>query len=504
MTLEHLQDLVGDAFVFPRSIRTYDGETFAFAKHRMQSYLIIAFDPQLPALHHAKFSGEVQDIDTNTAIKWCYPQRQNAAKLRALFPFTAPQVLGLKKSFGAGDRLGLAAPAHIRAARNCDEAGIALLLAQQSIGEMERTARTPDMVLDAATWGAFQEGYEIPWGADADHLKTEEDVRKMADAGFTFFAIDSSEYVDDKVNEYSAEELDQCVRDLPDGEALAKIYITNNVNLHYSGAEPVEIDLSRIQAQRAIVKYSRAVSHTVKLAQLLNELKGEGNFGLEMSVDKTKSPTSVAEHYFIARELEKRDVRMTSLAIRFVGEFQKGVDYIGDLREFESRLKKHLTIAKAFGPYKISVHSGSDKFSIYPILGKVCGELLHVKTAGTWYLQALRTVARYDAKLSRELCEFAAALFAEERANYHISENLNDLPNYKNCDDDQLEKLFESNALRQMLHLTYGPVLTAKTENGAWRFRARLYELLQKHEDAHHAMVEEYSSKHFKALGWCK
>jgi hypothetical protein len=223
-----------------------------------------------------------------------------------------------------------------------------------------------------------------------------------------------------------------------------------------------------------------------------------------MSVDETESPTTVAEHYFVANELKRRGVNVQSLAIRFIGEFQKGIDYIGDLGEFESELKKHVAIARAMGPYKISVHSGSDKYSAYPIIGKVCGDLVHVKTAGTWYLEAIRTAARVDVPLFREICEFSKSRFMTDRATYHVAENLDDLPEIENCADSDLENLFDNNTFRQMLHVTFGSVLTDKTENGAWHFRSRLYEMWQKHEDVHLEIIEEYSRKHLEALGWCR
>src|SRR5690606_14257498 len=129
-------------------------------------------------------------------------------------------------------------------------------------------------------WGSFQEGYEIPWGADADHLKTEDDIRLMVNAGFTFFTIDPSEHVDDKANEYSAEELQREFAALEDGEELAARYADKSFQV-----EEYSVSISREELLRAAVKYSRAVTHTVKLAQLLDELKGAGNFDLEMSVD---------------------------------------------------------------------------------------------------------------------------------------------------------------------------------------------------------------------------
>jgi hypothetical protein len=504
MTPEQIQEHIGSAKLYPDSVQAAGTETFAFVKDGAQHYLLIFFDPQQPSLHRDNFSGEIQDLHTELAVKWCLPSYANAAKLRALFPWTAPQTIGLKKSFGAGDRLGLAAAAHIRAARSCDEDGIALILAQQSIREMTRTQRTPADVLDAATWGAFRENYRQPWGADADHLKTEDDIRNMAAAGFTFFTIDPSENVDDNVQEYSAEELAAQFAALENNETLLTRYAAQKFEVPGENGTPLFVEFSRETLMRAAVKYARAVDHTVRLAGVLDEVKGSGNYELEMSVDETETPTSVAEHYFLARELRDRGVQVDSLAIRFVGEFQKGIDYIGDLDEFEARLKEHVLIARQFGPYKISVHSGSDKYSAYPILGRVCGELIHVKTAGTWYLEALRTAARCDIPLFREICDFAAGRFMTDRATYHVAKNLDDLPDYKSMSDAELESLFDNNTFRQMLHVTFGSVLTDKKENGGWHFRARVFSMLNQHEDEHLKIIEEYSAKHLHTLGWCQ
>src|SRR4029078_8952905 len=109
------------------------------------------------------------------------------------------------------------------------------------------------------------------------------------------------------------------------------------------------------------------------------------------------------------------------VAPRFIGQFEKGIDYKGDLKAFEASLRQHLAIAKYCGPYKISVHSGSYKFSLYPVLGRVCGDLLHVKTAGTSYLEALRVVVRTDPALFGEIAASSHGRFATDRATYHIS-----------------------------------------------------------------------------------
>ena len=92
-------------------------------------------------------------------------------------------------------------------------------------------------------------------------------------------------------------------------------------------------------------------------------------------------------------------MKLVSLAPRFIGEFEKGVDYKGDLKAFEKSLADHAAIAKKLGPYKLSLHSGSDKLSIYPAFARATAGLWHVKTAGTSYLEAVRAVARHNADL---------------------------------------------------------------------------------------------------------
>jgi hypothetical protein len=93
-----------------------------------------------------------------------------------------------------------------------------------------------------------------------------------------------------------------------------------------------------------------------------------------------------------------------------VGTFEKGVDYIGNLDEFEQSFARHLAVSKTYGPYKLSLHSGSDKFSVYPIAARVAGELVHLKTAGTSYLEALRAIAKVNPGLFREVLIRSRAL----------------------------------------------------------------------------------------------
>src|SRR3954468_16497121 len=304
-----------------------------------------------------------------------------------------PSVLGLKKSFGFGDRLGLATPGHLAAANKSDFAPI---FAQQSIREMSRTNRTPGEVMEAAQNALASANYSKAWGADADHLKTPEDVRKTAEAGFCFFTIDPSEHVSNFADRMDPTQVEAAIAQLEADKIFAggswkEPYLKRKFEISPS----LTLQFTPEQLQRAAIKYGRAIAHSAEMGRHIAQANQGRPFEIEISVDETDTPTSPLEHLFFGLELKQRNVpSVVSLAPRFVGDFEKGIDYRGDIRQFEAVLRDHVAIARYCGPYKISVHSGSDKFSVYPVLGRVCGDLLHVKTAGTSYLEALRVLAR--------------------------------------------------------------------------------------------------------------
>jgi hypothetical protein len=216
-----------------------------------------------------------------------------------------------------------------------------------------------------------------------------------------------------------------------------------------------------------------------------------------MSVDETATPTSVAEHVFVASELQRLGVEWVSLAPRFVGEFEKGVDYIGDLGEFEESFAGHVAVAQHFGPYKVSIHSGSDKFSIYPIAARLAGDLAHLKTAGTSYLEALRAIARIDPAFFREIMGFAIERYPEDRASYHVSADLSKVPAPDSVSDEELPEVLDQFDARETLHVTFGSVLTAQAGSKP-RFRDRLMQALEKNEEIHYDTVQAHIERHVR------
>ena len=419
----------------------------------------------------------------------------NARVLRSELAFAAPKLIGLSKSFGGGDRLGLATPAHIRAVRG---KGMEVFLAQQSIREMARTNRSPQDVMDDASWGVLQEGFRDGFGSDADHLKNVEDIDRCLAAGFTLFTVDPGAHVVDEADGLCGTELGEQFKQVgwAELETTAKDCLASYADKTVILDDELCLKISMEELCRAAVKYGAAVAHTVKLHRHLLSKRGADEFELEMSVDETDSPTSLAEHFYVASELSRLGVKPVSLAPRFVGDFEKGVDYKGDLQKFEETLEGHVAIAKWVGPYKISFHSGSDKFSIYPIAAKVAGELVHVKTAGTSYLEALRCVGQVEPGLFREILAFAFERYDEDKATYHVSAVPGKVPQADELGDSELMGVLDLFDGRQMLHVTYGSVLQAKNTDGSERFRGRVLGALVKHEEEHYAIVESHIVKH--------
>lgn len=413
-----------------------------------------------------------------------------------------PQPLGLKKSFGFGDRLGLATPGHLASARKFDFAPI---FAQQSIREMQRTNRTADDVMSAARAALSAEGFTGVWGADADHLKTPQDVERTAAAGFCFFTIDPSAHVVNEADRMPAPAVKSAVDAMvSDGTFEGAGWEAEYFSRAYE-TDPAEppVRFYSDSLRRAAVKYGRAIAHTAAMARHIEKAAAGRPYEIEVSVDETDSPTSPPEHLFFALELKRRGVKnVVSLAPRFVGEMEKGIDFRGDLAEFERALRRHVAIARAYGPYKLSVHSGSDKFSIYPIVGRVCGELLHVKTAGTSYLEALRVVLRTDPALFGEIAAFSHGRFSTDRASYHISTTdaeIAALP--RGGDAKDLERTYlDERPGRQLLHVTFGSVLTQGRREDGRPFKEAILDNLRRHDALHREVLVKHFDKHLGLL----
>jgi len=481
--------------VYAESIVAAGGALMALARQDSAKAVLMAWPAGAkPALADG-FCGDTHTVDLPvgpTALLLVPCSAAHAAAVRAVLPWTAPQLLAGRPSFGFGDRLGLATPGHVRAVRGT---GYTPVLAQQSIREMTRTGRSPQDVIDDVTWGVLETGYRDGFGSDADHLKACADIDRCAEAGFTFYTIDPGDHVNNAADTMDAGALTEAFAALP-WDALESTPADARASAAQTSAPMADgrrLALTEADYVRAAVKYGAAVAHTAALYRHLVHRLGKEDFELEVSVDETDSPTTPEQHLVVASELARLGVAWVSLAPRFVGRFEKGVDYIGDLDDLEATFADHLAIARAFGNYKISLHSGSDKFSVYRMAARHGGEHVHVKTAGTSYLEALRVLARREPSLFREILAFGRDHYETDKATYHVSAQVAKVPPPDDLADADLPALLDDFDARQVLHVTYGSVLTA--DDGK-RFRGRLLDTLAAHEEAYAEGLAHHLGRH--------
>lgn len=481
--------------VYPSSV-TQQGEwTYALAEPKPgQRQLVILAPPASRLLE--QFVVEVSACGDQTVLIGPL-ESHNATTLRSQLSWLNPVTLGLGTSVGFGDRLGIATPGHLRALR---EAGghIAPIPAQQSIREMARTGRSPQQVFDDAMWGVFAENWRSGFAADADHLKSIEDIDRCLAAGYTFYTFDPGEHVDNTADTAPVAALHQKFEALPwtaledsPKDLLARYRAPQNFE-----GQVLQFDGNTLV--RASVKYGRAIAHVAQLFRHLATVGSGRTWEVEISVDETETPTTPAEHVYFATELRRLGVRWVSLAPRYVGRFEKGVDYIGDLAAFTANFAIHAAIARTLGPYKLSLHSGSDKFSIYEIAARETHGMVHLKTAGTSYLEALHTIAVLDPELLRSIYTCARENYEVDRASYHVSASLEHAPLPSSLSDEELPTLLNQFDAREILHVTFGTILTKEDADGHRLFYERLMALLRAYPEVYAANLQAHFLRHLQ------
>lgn len=234
-------------------------------------------------------------------------------------------------------------------------------------------------------------GYGSPYFVDADHINMN-NVDKFIEAS-DFFTIDVADYIGKQA-------------DAKDIEKFA------DNNMKYAGSlvipgidQPFNVDRTLIESMAG--KYLFAVQEAGRIYRHIADHKGADNFVTEVSMDEVDSPQTPIEIFFILSALAAEGVPAQTIAPKFTGRFNKGVDYVGDTAQFEKEFREDLLVidyaVKEFGlpdGLKLSIHSGSDKFSIYPIMGRLIRQYdkgIHIKTAGTTWLEENIGLALADA-----------------------------------------------------------------------------------------------------------
>ncbi len=451
-----------------------------------KSLLIVSCcEKELPA----GFEGEkIILADKSVAITGDLSEK-NAAALRKHFPWCAPRSLrNVRTTVGCGDRLGLATTGHVLAAKKVQ---VSPVLAQQSMRELTMTNRTFRGVVDDACFLVFAADYRDGYGADGDHLKTIKDIDTALAAGMPMITLDLSDVMNAAAGDWDETKVDAAFAELP--ADLQKLVAAEYADKEFVLGENVAVKIDALTAKRCAVMYTSALDFALEVYNHLKAARGD-EFDLEISIDETSSPTLPSHHLFIVRELRRRSVEFSSLAPRFIGEFQKAIDYIGDLDEFDRQFKVHALIAQNYGNYKISVHSGSDKFAVYPTVGRETRHYLHLKTAGTSWLVAVTVIAKRDPQLYRDMHQCALDNVADMLKLYHITADFNKIPAVSTLKDEELPALMDMPEARQLLHINYGPILTGN-------LRERFFKAMHKFEADYDAAIEAHFDKHLTLLG---
>jgi hypothetical protein len=490
--LQYFDKYYGNKYkVYVPSIKSEKDNYFFMVKGDKEKFLIVVAVLNLAN----KFEGqnlEEKIVDENELIiKTCYLNNRNLNLLRGIFSHLNPSFCGLRASFGTGDRLGIATPAHLQAFQGKD---IFPILAQQSVREMSRTERNWQKVLDDAIWGCFEAGYEGPFGADADHVKNIKELKEAVDCGFTMFTIDPSDFIRNDIEKLGKQELDQLHDQIPNSKKIEDLYLGKSYKI-----QGQKLIFDEKSLEEIIFTYSEALNHVVKCYEFLKDYK-KNNFDLEISVDETPTVTSPLAHLFIVLELQRRGVDFQNLALHFLGDWQKAIEYIGDVKQFAKEFSLHAAIAENIGGYKLSLHTGSDKFSVYPIFFQETDSLCHIKTAGTSWLEEAKVVAMKDPELYREIHRFALENFEKDRASYNLATDLSRVPDIDTISDDGLINLFKQNDSRQLIHITYGSILRAKDDEGKYIFKDRIYQVLFRYEEDHYRELSNHIKRHLELL----
>jgi len=477
--------------VYISSIKSEKDNYFFMIRDNQNKYLVVVGTHGICKDFKGDNLEEIKIDKDELFLKVCYINHHNLNLLRGIFSWLNPSFCGLKSSFGTGDRLGIATPAHLQAFKGKD---IFPVLAQQSVREMSRTERNWQKVLDDAIWGCFEEGYEGQFGADADHVKKVKELKEAADCGFTMFTLDPSDFISKDIEELNEQELNQLYNKIPKNKEIEKLYLNKKFKV---GEQELIFDEKSLR--KIILTYSEALNHVVECYEFLKDYKKE-KFDLEISVDETPTVTSPLAHLFIVLELKRRGVDFQNLALHFLGDWQKGIEYIGDIEQFAREFSLHAAIAKNIGGYKLSLHTGSDKFSVYPIFSQETDGLCHIKTAGTSWLEEVKVVAIKDPAFYREIHRFALENFAKDRASYNLTTDLSCIPDIDTIPDDELTNLFKQNDSRQLIHITYGSILRAKNDEKKYIFKDRIYKILFEYEEDHYLELSNHIRRHLELL----
>jgi tagaturonate epimerase len=287
-----------------------------------------------------------------------------------------------KYSIGMGDRFGHQGAAQLKAIIEAGKKGIDITPVWNKSNREHNTIGTqPGDVRKEADFVTEEAGFDKPYFVDADHINLDTVDRFIESSDF--FTIDVASYIGKKAD-------DEDINTFVEG---ARKYTGE---LKIPGiSKPFKV--TETQIRDIAGKYLFAAIKAWEIFRKIEKVKGSGNFVTEVSMDEVPEPQTPVELLFILKMLGEESIPVQTIAPKFSGRFNKGVDYVGDPDRFEEEFESDLMVIDFAihefglpGNLKMSVHSGSDKFTIYPIMGKIIqkhNKGIHLKTAGTTWLE---------------------------------------------------------------------------------------------------------------------
>jgi hypothetical protein len=296
-------------------------------------------------------------------------------------------------SIGIGDRFGKEGVAQLTAVKKAEENGtIVVPVWNKSFREHSLIGTKPDDVRAEADYAVSTTGWKHSYYVDADHIgmKTVDGFLSASN----FFTLDVADFIGKTATDNAI-------------AAFQRDMARFRGTLRIPGVDD-DFDVNDAVLERIGRQYLYAVSEAGQTYRHVVAKKGADNFVTEVSFDEATDPQLPFELFFILAALAREGVPLQTVAPKFSGKFLKGIDYVGDVRKFEREFAADLAVIQHAvhvfalpASLKISVHTGSDKFSLYPVIRKTLertGAGLHLKTAGTTWLEEVIGVALSGSK----------------------------------------------------------------------------------------------------------
>lgn len=298
-----------------------------------------------------------------------------------------------KYSLGMGDRFGHQGSAQLKAITDAAKKGIEITpVWNKSNREHTIIGTEPTDVRKEADSVTSKAGFKKPYFVDADHINLDTVERFISSSDF--FTIDVASYIGKRAGEKEIDSFVEVTR-----KYLGELKVPG-IRKSFKITEHLINDIAG--------KYLFAAIKAWEIFRKIEKVKGKGNFITEVSMDEVPDPQTPVELFFILKMLGEENIPVQTIAPKFSGRFNKGVDYVGDPEKFSNEFESDLMVidfaVKEFGlpgNLKISVHSGSDKFSIYPVIGNLIKKHdkgIHLKTAGTTWLEEVIGLAASGGK----------------------------------------------------------------------------------------------------------